>query len=729
MTVSALPLALLTAVAALSFTRVFAETTSVVPAVVAGLHAHVVIRQAVARRWHPVSSGLALVVGLGLLMAWTVAPGTTVFGIPTAETVRVLGERVGDGFGAIRTAEVPVGPHDGIVMVAALAVFVAALAADWVAFRARAVLSAAIPATTLFTLTATLGTDHLRAALTVAFVAAALSFVLAHAPAQAGEAHAWFASESRRLGPGAVLVAGLPIVLVAAAAAPLLGPRLPEARSAGLIDLAPAAGSPRTRITVSPLVDIRDRLTQDPPVEVFAVRARQPAYWRLAALETYDGQIWSSLADYRKAQRKLPADSTTAPTVPLTQEYRITGLAQFWLPAAYRPVSIDLAGARVNPASLTLLTDQETAGGLVYRVESAVPSYGSRDLTGETGRVPDDVRPFLELPADVPAAARDLAFQVTGGRRTVYEKALALQDFFRQEFIYSEEVPAGHSNDRMVDFLLSSRAGFCEQFSSSFAVMARTLGIPARVSVGFTPGDLDATGAYRVTSAEAHAWPEVYIDPYGWVAFEPTPTRFNPSPANHTGTFNPEAQQAPPERLDPDASATTVVPGGTDPATQDTEAAEETEERDPRLADGSGRWLRRIALGAAALVLTCVLATVASVRYRRRRRRRRLAGLDPAGSILVAWDDVVQQLRLEGLALRESFTPAEAARAAGTHEPELAETMDALRGLVDLAAYSTYEPDPTDAATAWTAAGDVVAVLERDDSAGRRMRRRLMGVR
>lgn len=719
----ALPLTALTLVAAVSFVRLFGETSSVVAAVLTAVFTHGWLRASAALRVPPAASGAGLLFGFGLLMAWVVAPHTTAYGIPTAESMQVLGERLSDGFGAIRTSDVPIGPHNGIVLVAAVGVFAGAFASDWVAFRAGAVLSACIPAATLFTLTAALGEDRGQAALTVAFVVAALSFVLAQAPAQASDAHSWFSSENRQLGPAGVLRAGLPIVVVAAALAPVLGPRLPAAESAGLIDVAPGGGGPRTRITVSPLVDIRDRLRQDPPVGVFSVAASQPAYWRMTALEQFDGAIWKSEANYRRADDELPADSSVAPTIAVVQEYQITALAQFWLPAAYRPVTIDLEGARVNPDSLTLLTDRVTADGLAYRVESAVPSYRPGDLRAETGRVPDGVRPLLSLPVDFPGNVTTLASTITAGHRTVYEKSLALQAFFREEFAYSEEVPPGHSGDRLVDFLFTARAGFCEQFSAAFAAMARSVGIPSRVAVGFAPGRLDATGRYQVTSADAHAWPEVYIDPYGWVAFEPTPTRFNPSPANHTGTFNPDALGVP-DQPDPAATATTAVPGGEAPTPPATAS-----EAQPAPAGGAGTgraawWVRALvillALAAAGALAVGVVTEVA-----RRRYRRRLAEADPAGAILMAWDDVIGQFGFDGLRLPPHLTPAEAARMGAQHEPDAGEPLEGLRVLVDRAAYSAGEPGRADSAVAWTAARQVVSILEREDPRRRRLVRRI----
>lgn len=104
---------------------------------------------------------------------------------------------------------------------------------------------------------------------------------------------------------------------------------------------------------------------------------------------------------------------------------------------------------------------------------------------------------------------------------------IALQAWFTSEFTYDLTAPAtddGHP----IEVFLETRLGFCEQFASTFAVMARALGVPSRVAVGFTPGELDADGSYRVTGKNSHAWPEIWFDDIGWIPFEPTPQRALP---------------------------------------------------------------------------------------------------------------------------------------------------------------------------------------------------------
>lgn len=718
---AALALTAVTTVGTLSFLRIFAGAGSVVAPLLAGVVTHALAYAGHRKGRHPALSAAVTAGAAALVAAWVVTPETTVYGIPTGETASELQRLWSEGLDGIRSESAPVPDGHGLVLVATAGIWLAALAAHSVAFQARGMLSAVIPVATLFTLTSALGTERYRVPLTVALVVTILSFVLAQAPAQAVGAHAWFTGGGTRR--GAVWRVGIPMIVVAALMAPLVGPRLPEARSTGLVDWK-GGGGDRTRVTVSPLVDIRDRLVQDPPVEAFTVRAERPAYWRLAALESYDGVIWSSLADFRSADDSIPSDGNRGTTAPLVQDFRITGLQQFWLPAAYRPVSISLDDARVNHGSLTLLTEQETASGLSYRVESATPAYTPEELQLATGVVAQHVLPQLDVPPTVSPAVARLAAEVTADASGFgpYESARRLQDFFRREFTYSEATPAGHSGDALVNFLFESRTGYCEQFAAAFAVMARTLGIPSRVAVGFIPGTPQGDGSFTVTSADAHAWPEVWIEPFGWVAFEPTPGRGNPAPGDHTGTASEGAVPPPP----PEASVTTVAPADAPPAEEpDTPTTVTPGEGGGESEGGGSPWAGRFVAAAAGVLLALVLGVAARLAQRRRSRH---GGPDrgaPHEAVLGAWEYVVDELRLDGLALGDSLTPGEIATTAGRHDPATAAAMAELRSLVDVAAYSPAEPARDDARHAWRNARAVTALLERDDGLPERVRRAL----
>src|SRR5439155_16992284 len=207
-----------------------------------------------------------------------------------------------------------------------------------------------------------------------------------------------------------------------------------------------------------------------------------------------------------------------------------------WLPAAYAPRSIQATDVRIDANTLTLATDHETAQGLAYAVQSDVPVPGSTALENAGGPDPAEAQANLALPPDFPAAITGEAHRLADGATTRYGKVRAIQDYLRS-FEYSEEPPPGHDVLSMERFLFELRRGYCEQFSSTMAAMLRSIGVPARVAVGFTPGRFDAAGGvYQVTTHEAHAWVEAYFPGYGWLQFDPTPTRNDPNEANYNGT-------------------------------------------------------------------------------------------------------------------------------------------------------------------------------------------------
>jgi hypothetical protein len=127
----------------------------------------------------------------------------------------------------------------------------------------------------------------------------------------------------------------------------------------------------------------------------------------------------------------------------------------------------------------------------------------------------------------------ELTRSITKDAETPYQQMLALQRHLRS-FTYDEQAPAGHEINDLLFFLEQSKRGYCEQFAAAMAVMVRALGYASRVAVGFLPGDVGDDGRFVVTTDQAHAWPEVYFKGFGWLAFEPTPTRFNPVAGDYT---------------------------------------------------------------------------------------------------------------------------------------------------------------------------------------------------
>jgi transglutaminase-like putative cysteine protease len=718
---SLVTLATLSVVASLGFARLFDDGSWVLPVFLAAVGAHLI--GLATRRWPVPLAVLASAVVMGLLLCAVVAGHTTFFGLPTASTLSALGRAWTAGLDSFRNAVAPTKVTPGLLLLSVGGTWVCATAADWLAFRGDATLTAILPPFVLYVMGAALGKDGFQLPITFVFVVAALLFVAAnHAAALPS---AWFSGRAAsppglyRLAMGAA-----PVALLVAAAGLVLGPNLPGAQATPLVELRGTGGGGDTsRITVSPLVDLKTRLTSNPVTELFTVRSPVPSYWRLTALEEFDGRIWSSRGTYRPAGDSLPKEAgDNALTYKVVQDYRIGPLESFWLPAAYRPGKVDLDGARVNAESLTLLTEKESAEGLIYKVQSEIPRYTPADLVQAGGDPGADMEAYLQLPEDFPSDVRDLAREKTANANGPYQQALALQDFLRNNYTYDEAAPAGHSDDHLRYFLFRSKIGYCEQFAGAYAAMARSIGLPARVAVGFTPGAYDqALDIFHVTTKEAHAWPEVHINGMGWVSFEPTPGRFDPNPSNYTGTYNPAAN--------PILATTTTTAGAADPAapTPTTERPEQAED-DPFQTDetssGSsliGTLLRALAVGVGVAAL---LAVPPMLKKRRRARRQRVG--PTRARVAGAWSEALDRLREAGTAPAAAVTPMEFARGGSRAiAADVGAPMTKLARIFTKASYSPGDPSEDEVSQAWAEVESLTRALDQSDSVLGRWRRRL----
>lgn len=262
------------------------------------------------------------------------------------------------------------------------------------------------------------------------------------------------------------------------------------------------------------------------PVELFRVNSDAAAYWRLTTLLEYGGE------EFRLPRRSLERiDGEVASGTGdrrIRQQVQILSLEGRLVPATAEPVQ---AAGSSGGTELSLSLDRDTS--TLVAVRDLAPGDLFTIVSNMTQPTPDELRaatteptdPILvEVPADLTTEVGELAVDVTSGAATSYDSALTLQNWFRSEFDYRAGAIDGHSADDLDEFL-DVREGDAEQFSAAFALMARTLGLPTRVAVGFTPGVLNQEGWYSVTDAQSHSWPEVWFDDIGWIPFEPTPGR------------------------------------------------------------------------------------------------------------------------------------------------------------------------------------------------------------
>jgi transglutaminase-like putative cysteine protease len=637
------------------------------------------------------------------------AGDVTAYGIPTPTALDALRTSMGDAFSQFSDVKAPAEPLEGFLIASAIAVWASAILGDWAAFRSDAAIEAVLPAGALFAVASVLGADVDRMLLAGAWIGAVLAFVLTRRADRIGRTSTWV-GDRRSQGPRALVLLGVTLAIVATAVAAIVGPRLPGAEAEAVVSLTDLRDDPPgTRVTVSPLVDIRSRLVQQADVEVFRVRSSERAYWRLTSLESFDGGIWKSNGSYGRASGDLDDGVPVASErIVFDQQYEIAALAQIWLPAAYEPQAVQVADAvRYDEISGTLIVDTEvpTSDGAVYAVRSALPQHQPDALAAASREVPASIaETYLQLPPGFSPEVRSLSAEIAAGSASPYEAALRLQDHFRANFAYDIAVDLGHGVADIEAFLFEVRAGYCEQFAGAFAAMARSIGIPARVAVGFTPGNTDPAdpSLFRVRGEHAHAWPEVFLGEYGWVAFEPTPGRGAPFAEQYTGI--PEQQAA--GVGDGGGTATTVpepepVEEPTVPSTEPGQTLPTfPEEPDSAVGTEAGDsetgtpWPLRIAIGlvivlaAAGLYLLAVLA--ASVVSRTLRRRR---AETPEARVALAWEESLAAARRAGVGVRPSHTQSQAAQEIGRRLPVVDEPIHDLAATVEAAAFSPVGPD------------------------------------
>lgn len=480
-------------------------------------------------------------------------------------------------------------------------------------------------------------------------------------------------------------------------------------------------------VSYNPFIDIQRSLVSNSTQPVFVARVsgnvpESQIYWRLLTMDTFSGDWWyASGKDLEELEETTWEDesySFRGDTVAVTQDITILQYADRWLPAVYSPVSLFseerpiAKTTRVDPVDGAMRIDGVTGRGMTYRVESNVPDVDVRVLAraaegdglsplfaeaASEGRFPPvpapsgpvlpprDIERYLQLPRglDPQGALLRLAQGITIGLETDYEKALALEHFFRDPalFTYSTNVAPNARDSGIIDWLLNPaspghRTGYCEQFSATMAVLARLLDIPTRTVLGFTPGEIRSDGTILVRDRNAHAWVEVWLPAQGWVRFDPTPRGdgINPTTFEETGLSATDLDRyfLALEQAAREAQGGAAT-GGDIPF------------RDPnldldRIAGGSGGssdtsdgftlpgWV------IPALVWSVVTAVALSIvpTIKRRRRRRRLKRLRD-GDIGAAWAEIVDRLRDSGVGVSGADTPLEIADATDAALEPLAE--------------------------------------------------------
>ena len=528
-----------------------------------------------------------------------------------------------EGITLIQGSSAPLFPHPGATLLIVLGVAVLALAADLLAVVGERPGLAVVPLVVMYLVMAVgLTTPTLFSEFVVLAVGIGL-VLLAASP--------WGRADSAAARGGALLTA----VAVTAAS---IG--LTWAAASFVPTLEPRATSEPLQMS-DPSLDLKRNLIQgsDEVIVRYATDSPGGTYLKLATLPALSTAGFA-LSDVRVATGRIPAPPGSPAGVERTTTVEVGGFASEWLPVPYAPRSFDAPGDwgfALDTLDVMAMQGPDRARateGLSYEVRSLEirPEAAAVAGAGASGGPDRELTTFL--PVEVPTRVRELATQVTAAAPTAGAKAQAIEAYLRSdEFTYSTAPTTGNGDGLATidEFLFGSRTGYCEQFAGSMAIMARAVGIPTRMAVGFVPGT-DEGGTWGVTARDLHTWPELWLDGLGWVAFEPTPSRGEAG----TGPVTPED---PSGTAAPTAEPTAAGTPSPEPAEATPSVAPEPTPVGPAPEADLGYlpWLA-LALLAAGGVAAAVLVP----RWLRSRRRgQRLAGTgDARADTLAAWDEV-----------------------------------------------------------------------------------------
>ena len=624
-----------------------------------------------------------------LLLTLFYVSGSAIGGVlPGPGAVRAFNALVRDGTDEMTHYAAPAPARAGLTLILVSGVVLIGLLVDLVAVTYQRVALAGLPLLALYSV----GTGlHPKNTVWFWFLLAALGYLSLLMAEGRDRLSRWGrvfhgtpATLAGTSGGNPLTGAGYRIATLAVVAGLLLPLGLPSMGSGllGRIGGGPGIGDGAIITAVNPLASLASSLGRQTNTNLltYTTSSVDPSaqYLRIVDLDKFDGTSWSpSSHAVQSVSSPLPVTDGLSPDVPAqavqTQITTIPGYAQQWLPMPYPAVSVAVAGDwRYEPEGRTLVGAKgQTAGGLTYTVNSLAVTPSIEQLR-KAGKPPADIsKTYLSLPKDFPAAIVTAAEGVTRNATTAYDKAVALQNWFTTTggFSYNTEVKADTSSHAMLDFL-RDKQGFCVHFASTMAAMARALGIPARVSVGFTPGTRQGNGSWVVGTKDAHAWPELYFTGVGWLRFEPTPGRG--AAPDYTVAGNTVAPVTKPGPSEAPGAAATPVPrssagcisilqqrtGGCDDGAAGTGHAAGQD------SGGLNPW--ELALVAAGGLLLLVLLTPMLWRLRARGRRLRRTPQRSGDAerlelserqVLAAWRELIDSAWDIGIPPDEAETP------------------------------------------------------------------------
>ncbi len=251
----------------------------------------------------------------------------------------------------------------------------------------------------------------------------------------------------------------------------------------------------------------------------FTVESDRESYWRIGAYDRYTGDGWVRTADTHDPNDELTGPKSGGSKFTQTVSPRATLSV---MPAAWRPISV--SGPAADATSFGgLRPEGRLQPGDNYTVESIAPRHSPRELRNASGSYPDDLRDrYTQLPDSTPDDVSQYTEQLTANAETPYDSARVISTHLKEHWNYSLSVPEPDGQVAST-FLFDREAGYCTYFATTMVTMLRSQEIPARLAVGYAPGQRVGQNEWVVRGLDAHAWVEVYFQDVGWVRFDPTP--------------------------------------------------------------------------------------------------------------------------------------------------------------------------------------------------------------
>lgn len=496
-----------------------------------------------------------------------------------------------------------------------------------------------------------------------------------------------------------VAVPGLVLTLIAGSMLPTL-----SVGAWGFGEGGAGSGGP-LRLT-DPTLDLKRNLTLPTNRVVLTYKTNKPdgQYLRMASLPAFSDAGWQNAQTSIEEGERLPQPvGLTEPTgKDRRTTIRVRDFGSEYLPLPFVPKSFDADGRwGYDPNSLVVISSERgqnrnrATEGLTYSVVSRDVDPDAETLDSIISGDPPDANLTTAVPDNLPENISRLTERVTAEAGSPAGKAAAIQSYLRDpnNFTYSTDPRPGSGYQALENFLFKDKQGYCEQFAASMAIMARLVGIPSRVAVGFLPGTRKGD-VWTVTGRDAHAWPELYFSGYGWVRYEPTPS-------TQTGTA---PAWTVPVDTSPDSGASNA-PGQSDPTTQARPTARPQQSNGPVQAptgqtDTGFPWGRVLGLGGGALLLLALLATPSVIRLGRRRSRLSLVSAahagpmpDPGDRIEAGWSEVRDTVRDLGRPWPDGSPRTIVAEVGRYDERTAKDALEHLALLVERERYSRYFTD------------------------------------